>query len=63
MIFTSKGISGPIALSMSSYINKLKNVQLYIDFKPALSEDMLEKRILRDMEENKNKNFFIISAR
>ena len=50
MIFTSKGISGPIALSMSSYINKLKNVQLYIDFKPALTLEQLIARLNRDIE-------------
>lgn len=51
MLFTKNGISGPIALSASSYINRvdLKNVKLYIDFKPALSNETLEMRIDRDI--------------
>lgn len=49
MLFTSKGISGPIALSMSSYINKCANVSLYIDFKPALSCEQVLSRLDRDI--------------
>lgn len=60
MLFTGDGISGPIALSMSSYIGENKIDKLVIDFKPALTEETLENRILRDMEENKNKNFSYI---
>ncbi|MEG1499908.1 MAG: NAD(P)/FAD-dependent oxidoreductase [Clostridia bacterium] len=58
MIFTDKGISGPIALSMSSYINREKEdcVKLFIDFKPALSFDKLDARIVREFEDAKNKN-------
>lgn len=57
-LFTHYGISGPIALSASSIINRLdlNRVQLFFDFKPALSEDVLDARILRDFEEAKNKN-------
>lgn len=60
MLFTNDGISGPIALSMSSYIGDKKVEKLSIDFKPALSEEMLEKRIMRDIDGNKNKNFSYI---
>lgn len=60
MLFTNDAISGPIALSMSSFIGENKIDVLSIDFKPALNEDALEKRLLRDMEENKNKNFSYI---
>ena len=60
MLFTGDGISGPIALSMSSYIGENKIDKLVIDFQPALTEEPLENRILRDMEENKNKNFSYI---
>lgn len=49
MLFTKNGLSGPIALSMSSYINKKSDIELYIDFKPALSEDQLFARIERDV--------------
>lgn len=54
MLFTSNGISGPIVLTISSYINRLKNVSLVLDFKPALTYETLENRILREFEENKN---------
>ncbi|MCH5148813.1 MAG: NAD(P)/FAD-dependent oxidoreductase [Clostridiales bacterium] len=57
MLFTHFGISGPIVLSASSLINRfdLNKVILSIDFKPALSEEQLDRRILRDFEEYKNK--------
>ncbi|QQY80651.1 hypothetical protein EDD65_102321 [Keratinibaculum paraultunense] len=57
MVFTHYGISGPIVLSMSNYINKYKNknIKLAIDLKPALSEEKLDSRILRDFEKYKNK--------
>lgn len=57
MLFTHFGISGPIVLSASSLINRLdlNKVTLLIDFKPALSEEQLDKRILRDFDEYKNK--------
>ncbi|MBQ8909396.1 MAG: NAD(P)/FAD-dependent oxidoreductase [Clostridia bacterium] len=56
MLFTGDAISGPIALSLSSYIGSAENVELSIDFKPALTQEVLEKRILRDFEDNLNKN-------
>ncbi len=56
MLFTDKGISGPIVLTMSCLINRAKNVELAIDFKPALGEKQLDQRLLRDFEENKNKD-------
>ncbi len=56
MIFTDRGISGPVVLSLSSLINRVKNVALSIDFKPALDEKQLDARLLRDFEENKNKD-------
>ncbi len=56
MLFTDCGISGPIVLTASSQINRSKNVQLVIDFKPALDEKTLDARLLREFEENKNKN-------
>lgn len=56
MLFTDKGISGPIVLTLSSRVNRAKNVELSLDFKPALSEKQLDQRLLRDFEENKNKD-------
>lgn len=60
MLFTHFGVSGPLILSASSfYAKKAKETQaeLFIDLKPALSNEQLDKRILRDFEENKNKQF------
>ena len=58
MLFTHKGVSGPIILTLSSYINKydIKNSELIIDLKPALSEEKLEERIIRDCKNFKNKS-------
>jgi len=56
MIFTDVGISGPIVLTVSSLINRAKDVKLSLDFKPALTEKQLDARLLRDFEENKNKD-------
>ncbi|MBQ3494512.1 MAG: NAD(P)/FAD-dependent oxidoreductase [Clostridia bacterium] len=54
MLFTRNGISGPIELSMSSYINKKQNISLEIDFKPALSLECLEQRVEREYQNNYN---------
>ena len=56
-LFTHFGISGPIILSASSLINRLPLASLTatIDFKPALDEQTLDKRLLRDFEKYKNK--------
>ena len=55
MLFTNRGISGPIALTMSSFINRAENIELAIDFKPALTKEMLEKRVLKDIQNTSNK--------
>lgn len=60
MLFTHFGISGPLVISASSYYTKQmygKEVKCYIDLKPALTEEQLDKRILREFEENKNRQF------
>lgn len=56
MLFTNRGLSGPIALTISSYINRKQNVRLSLDLKPALDENTLDKRILRDFYERKNQD-------
>ncbi len=56
MLFTDKGISGPIVLTASSFVNRSKDVKLALDFKPALTEQQLDARLLREFEENKNKD-------
>ena len=55
MLFTHFGVSGPLVLSASCHING--EAQAYIDLKPALDEETLDRRILRDFEELKNKDF------
>ena len=64
MLFTHYGLSGPIILSASAILIRYKNIEnllqenkikLYIDLKPALDEEKLDNRILRDFEELKNK--------
>lgn len=66
MLFTHFGVSGPIILSSSAHLLRYNNVdelfknekiKLYIDLKPALSEQDLDKRLLRDFEKFKNKEY------
>lgn len=59
MLITHFGISGPLVLSASSYyVTKAKGeTKLYLDLKPALTVEQLDKRVLRDFEESKNKQF------
>ncbi len=57
-LFTAHGMSGPIILDMSKRIGELLErgkTELFIDLKPALDHDKLDKRILRDLEENRKK--------
>lgn len=58
MLFTHVGVSGPLILSASSILTKKlqdEPMQLYIDLKPALSDEQLDKRLLRDFEPLQNK--------
>ena len=59
MIFTHFGVSGPLVLSASSFVaDKMEDGYIIsIDLKPALDESTLDKRILRDFDKYKNKNF------
>ena len=66
MLFTHFGVSGPTILSGSAHLLRYKNVdellkngniELSIDLKPALTEEKLDERILRDFNEEKNKVF------
>jgi len=60
MVFTAKGISGPLVLSASAHLGGKKHTypyQAFIDLKPALDMDTLDKRLLRDFEENINRDF------
>lgn len=59
MLFTHYGVTGPIILSASSHLvrQELKNPRIEIDLKPALTDEKLDERILRDFETEKNKEF------
>ncbi len=60
MLFTHFGVSGPLILSASSHYagrKKKGDVKLHLDVKPALTMEQLDKRLLRDFEENKKKQF------
>ena len=60
MLFTHYGVSGPLLLTASSYVGRKlveKELALEIDLKPALDEETLHRRLIRDFEENKNKQF------
>lgn len=65
MLFTHFGVSGPLIISASSYVGKKfmdkngqkKKLTLEIDLKPALTEEQLDQRVLRDFEENHNRQF------
>ena len=66
MLFTHYGVSGPVILSSSAHLIRYKNVsellkngniKLEIDLKPALTQEKLDLRILRDFQEVKNKEF------
>lgn len=59
MLITGNGISGPLVLSLSSYINRVspEGLEIYIDFKPALDNFALLSRIERDIRELKGKQF------
>lgn len=68
MLFTHFGVSGPLILSASSYYGQAGRklgrgepttveTRLYIDLKPSLDLEQLDRRLLRDFEENKNKQF------
>ena len=66
MLFTHFGVSGPTILSGSAHLLRYKNIDellknnkiiLSIDLKPALTEEKLDERVLRDFKEVKNKAF------
>lgn len=64
MLFTHFGVSGPIVLSLSSLLNKydLREVRLAVDLKPALDEQTLDRRLVREFDANKNKQLQSVFA-
>ncbi len=60
MLFTHFGVSGPVILSASEAIAPKytsQKLKLFIDLKPAIDEEQLDKRLLREFEEAKNRQF------
>lgn len=60
MLFTHYGVTGPVILSASSIVGKKLRehpLTLHIDLKPALTEEQLDKRVLREFEANHNRQF------
>lgn len=60
MLFTHFGVSGPVILSASSYVADFLEkgeLTLCVDLKPALEREQLDKRILRDFEKKKNRQY------
>ena len=64
MLFTHFGVSGPLMLSASAHLRRWDKEQyrLVIDLKPALDEQKLDTRILRDIGENPNRDMGNILA-
>ncbi len=61
--FLPDAITGPIALTMSSLINRLGKVKLSLDFKPALDEEKLDARIIREVAATPNKDVHYLASR
>jgi len=58
MLFTHFGVSGPLVLSASSHMKEEPTqYRLWIDLKPGLDVDRIDKRLLRDFEANANRDF------
>lgn len=59
LLFTHFGLSGPVVLSASAHMRDMERGRytVLLDLKPALDERKLDARLLRDFEENKNKQF------
>jgi len=61
MLLTHFGISGPLALSASSYLpEESAGSKLILDLKPALSDEMLDQRLLRDFKEMSRKQIISV---
>lgn len=54
-LFTSTGLSGPVVLTLSSFVNRFSDIKLTVDFKPALDDKKLDLRLLREFENAKNR--------
>ncbi len=57
MLFTHTGVSGPLMLTASAYMQENKHYDIVIDLKPALDLKTLDARLVRDFREKSNKDF------
>ncbi len=57
MLFTHKGVSGPVILSGSRFMETNREYTLSVDLKPALSEKELDARLLRDFQKYSNREY------
>ena len=59
MLFTHFGVSGPLVLSASAHMRQMTpgRYTLYVDLKPALTPEQMDARLLRDLQENRNRDF------
>ena len=59
LLFSHFGVTGPLVLSASAHMRRFgeRKYRLLIDFKPALDEEKLDARILRDFEKYRNRDF------
>lgn len=57
-LFTHRGISGPVIITLSDFITDYdsKRVKIYCNFKPAIPDVELEKRLLKEIDENPKKD-------
>ena len=65
MMFTHFGVSGPLILTAGAMIGRKaaeKELRLTVDLKPALDRDRLDRRFIRELEKNRNKNFINAAA-
>ena len=57
LLFTHFGLSGPVVLSASAHMNEKDAYTVLLDLKPALDEQKLDLRLLRDFEKFQNRDF------
>lgn len=65
LLFTHEGLSGPIILSASAHVTEIlakRPLKLNLDLKPALTDAVLDQRMLREFSENQNKNISNVMA-
>lgn len=59
MMFAHFGLTGPVILSASAHMRRMKqeSYRILLDLKPALCEKQLDQRLCRDFQQNQNRDF------